>query len=161
MLRRRYAVLGKELLQKEEEGFLLLHCRRLVQDRIIYLGKRRGDVALPKHCAGKMGQISLPCNLIGGLSHDIDINIQRPVIKMLPVERGAVMIVPGIEKYQVSGLQIIFFILAPKMAASAFHEADDIAFMEMVREFLDDSNQIVSLYFKIRVIIDMTLLLLV
>jgi len=33
--------------------------------------------------------------------------------------------------------------------------------MEMVREFLDDSNQIVSLYFKIRVIIDMTLLLLV
>ena len=70
------------------------------------------------------------------------------------------MVVPGIKENQIPGADIILFVTAPEMSFSALHKAYDVIFMEMIGEFLYNPAQIVGFYFKVFIIIDPALFLL-
>ncbi|EFC98191.1 hypothetical protein CLOSTHATH_03596 [Hungatella hathewayi DSM 13479] len=49
------------------------------------------------------------------------------------------MVVFRVKENQISFRQIVLGSAAPQMAAAAFYEADDVAFMKMIGEFLYDA----------------------
>ena len=70
------------------------------------------------------------------------------------------MVVSGIEENQIPGADIILFVPAPEVPFAALHKAYDVIFVEMIGEFLHDPAQIVGFYFKVFIIIDPALFLL-
>ena len=56
------------------------------------------------------------------------------------------MIITGIKKNQITHRQIIFLSFAPKMPAASLDKADDIIFMKMIREFLNDAAEVIGFY---------------